>query len=312
MARETLRLIPLYLAVAIASGFVDLRSRSHADQVITAYIPGVIDGTYGAPFVYRVLAPYSVHGLSTLTGFSLSSMSHATRLAWFLLAYIVTHCYLRLWFGRSIAVAGTLLVAALLPMTFTNSWAHPDHIPELALFTLGCYAVAARRDLLFGITLVLATLNRETAVFLVALHAVVGPYDFKRLRLTALFGAIWASLFVGVRLWRGFEAFELWQFKRNLGFLTLLPEAYDPYYRTYGYFWLIVFGPLTYFALRHVSTKPEFARRALLVVPMFVVVAFTMSSIIETRIFTPVFPLVLPAALFSLVGPEQCDRTTTT
>jgi hypothetical protein len=34
-------------------------------------------------------------------------------------------------------------------------------------------------------------------------------------------------------------------------------------------------------------------------------VAFTFSSIIESRIFTPLYPLVLPALMFALFAPER-------
>ena len=62
---------------------------------------------------------------------------------------------------------------------------------------------------------------------------------------------------------------------------------------------------MLYLALRGRASLPLFARRALLVVPCFVAVAFTFSSIIESRIFTPLYPLVLPALMFALFAPER-------
>jgi hypothetical protein len=61
-------------------------------------------------------------------------------------------------------------------------------------------------------------------------------------------------------------------------------------------------GPLLWVALRgRGAQRPLFVRRALWVVPAFVAVAFTISSIIESRIFTPLFPLIVPATISSLV-----------
>ena len=102
------------------------------------------------------------------------------RLCWFLLAWFATHAYLRTWFDVRTSILGTATVAALLPTTYTNSWAHPDHVPELALFTLGCLAAARRDDFWFAVVLLLATLNRETAVFLLPVYLVAAPVTGRR------------------------------------------------------------------------------------------------------------------------------------
>jgi hypothetical protein len=152
-------------------------------------------------------------------------------------------------------------------------------------------------DAAFGVTLGFATLNRETAVFLVLLYLVAAPLTRTRLLKAIGFGAIWAAIFISLRLWLGLEHYDYWQLTRNIGFLGLLPPAYDPYYRAYAWFVLFLFGPLLIVALRALRDQPLFIRRALWVVPAILLVGFTISSIIETRIFTPLFPLIVPAAV---------------
>jgi hypothetical protein len=198
------------------------------------------------------------------------------------------------------AIAGTALVAAGLPLTFTNSWAHPDHVAELALFTLGCLTIARGLDVAFAVTLIFATLNRETAVFLVMLYFVAGPITRERVLKTIGFGAIWAAIFVGLRFWLGLAHYDYWQLTRNIEFLGLLPANYDPYYRAYAWFVVFLFGPLLFVAWRTLREQPLFIRRALWVVPAILLVGFTISSIIETRIFTPLFPLIMPATIAAL------------
>ena len=66
----------------------------------------------------------------------------ALRLIGWFASFAIFYVYLRTWFPMAAAMAGTALVAAGLPLTFTNSWAHPDHVAELALFTLGCLTIA--------------------------------------------------------------------------------------------------------------------------------------------------------------------------
>jgi hypothetical protein len=287
----------VYVTLAVATGFADLRMRTHTDHVVTSYIPAVVAGTEDAPGKYRVFAPFLIDALSRATGASSETTWYVTRLIWIFLAYCVFHVYLRTWFSPSAALAGVSVVAATLPLTFTNSWPHPDSIPELALFTLGAMAIARGRDLLFAVTLACAALNRETSVFLVLLYVVAEPLSRPRFVRAILFGAEWFAIYAGLRALRGLQHYDYWQAARNWAELGLLPPNYDPYYRAYAYFVVVLFGPMIYMALK-AKGAPTFARRALLVVPCFIAVAFIFSSIIESRIFTPLYPLVAPATMF--------------
>jgi hypothetical protein len=296
----------LYVTLAVALGFADVRMRAHTDNVIKSYIPGVVTGTESAPGVYRVLAPFTIDGIARATGASLLAVWYVTRLVFFYTALCVMHVYLRTWFPPGEAFAGVAFTAATFPLTFTNSWPHPDHVPELALFTLGAWAIARRRDASFAVALALAAFNRETSVFLVLLYFVAGPLTISRFARTGLFGMEWFAIYAGLRWARGLHHYEYWQFSRNVADLGLLPAPFDPYYRAYAYFGIALFGPLIYLAVCS-QAAPSFARRALLVVPIFVAVCFTFSNIIESRIFTPLYPLVLPAVLSALYASRRVD-----
>lgn len=299
----------LYITFAVAIGFADLRMRAHTDNVVKNYIPGVVAGTESAPGLYRVLAPFTIDGLARATGVSLFNVWLATRLAFIFAAFCSLHMYLRTWFEPEAALAGVATAAATLPLTFTNSWPHPDHMPELALFTLGAAAIARRRDGFFAIGLALAALNRETSVFLVILYAVAEQWTKPRLLRIAAFGAEWLAIYAGLRALRGLRHYDYWQADRNLTDLGLLPDAFDPYYRAYAYFAFVLFGPMIWLALRP-RTAPLFVRRALLVVPLVGAIAFMFSNIIESRIFTPLYPLVLPGMMFALFEPARVDTVT--
>jgi hypothetical protein len=289
----------LYLTFAVATGFADLRMRAYPQLVVTKFIPDVVAGTEPAPGKYRVLAPFLDHYLAVMTGWSPQTVWHLTRLAWIFLAYCVMHVYLRTWFTPEVALTGVAIVAATLPLTFTNSWAHPDHLPELALFTLGALAIAQRRDAVFALALPLAALNRETSVFLVLLYAVGYPLGRVRMLRTVAFGCEWFAVYAGLRLVRGLSHYDYWQAARNLNDLRVpLPAVYDPYYRGYAYFVVILFGPMLYLALRDRS-GPPFIRRSLIVVPCLLLVGFLFSNIIESRIFTPLYALVIPSTLYA-------------
>ena len=294
----------LYVSLAVATGFADLRMRPHTLNVVK-YISGVVADTEYAPGKYRVLAPFTIDGLATLSGASLEATWYVTRLLVIFLAYLAIHAYLRTWFRPLASMAGVAVTAATLPLTITNSWPHPDAMPELALFALGALAIARRLDVLFAVVLALAAFNRETSVFLVVLYFVAYPLTRDRLVRTAVFGLEWLAIYGGLRLVRGVQHYDYWMAGRNLADLGLLPPNYDPYYRVYAYFALFLFGPLLAIALRRETAAPPFARRALLVIPCFVAVAFMFSSIIESRIFLPLYPLVLPAFMFGVVSGED-------
>jgi hypothetical protein len=299
----------LYVTLAIGVGFADLRMRAHTDTVVKTYIPGVVAGTESAPGVYRVLAPFTIEAVSRATGAPLIDAWYATRLLCIFLALCAMHFYLRTWFPTETALTGAAITAATLPLTFTNSWPHPDHMPELALFTFGAMTIARGADAWFALALAAAAFNRETSAFLVLLYLAAEPPTRPRLLRTAVFGAEWFAIYAGLRYARGLRHYDYLQFWRNVTDLGLLPPAFDPYYRAYAWFGLILFGPLLYFAVRaaRAASAPPFARRALLVVPVFVAVCFTFSSIIESRIFTPLYPLVLPAALAALTAQSRAQ-----
>jgi hypothetical protein len=298
----------LLAIMSVASGFVDLRIRQYPDLPYTKFIPRVVDGTADAPERYRVLVPFTVNWIVDATGAPISAVWHVTRLALFFAAYVIFYSYLRRWFEHTPSLLGTALVAATLPLTFTNSWAHPDHIAELALFTGACAAIAANRAPRVALLLALATLNRETAAFLVPLYLLAAPVSRHRVVVTILLGIEWLAIYAGLRMWRGFVHYDYGQFARNLQYLKLLPAPYDPYARAYAYFGLVLFGGFLWLAFSHSAGRPLFMTRALWIVPMFAGVAFTVSSIVETRIFTPLYALVLPSVIF---GWQKTDKTIT-
>ena len=293
-------LLPLYLAMAAASAFADYRMRAYPERPALEFIPAVVAGTADAPERYRVLVPFAVHAAAGGDRESLQSVWLAARLLSFVAACLALHWYLATWYDAARAAAGTAITMALLPLTFTNSWSHPDHAAELALFTAAAAALARDRFPLFLAVLAVAALNRETAVFLVLLCAALGWRGRGWLPRVAAASVVWGAVYGGLRVWRGWVTYDYWQFGRNVEFLKLLPEGYDPYYRAYAWFFVVGFVPLLVLALRAGPDAPLFARRALLVTPVFVAVAFAFSSIIETRIFTPLFPLMMPAAVAGL------------
>lgn len=292
----------IYLSLAVALGFMDHRVRRFPDHVMTTYVPQVVQGTAEAPGRYRVLAPFLIDAAVRATGAPPMIVFLVLRLSAIYAALVAMHLYLRRWYPSTIAFGGTALLAALLPLTFTNSWAHPDSMVELVLFTAGCTALVARRDGWFLALLILGALNRETSGFLLVLWAwqrLSSEWSRRMLGRVAGVGAAWVAVFAGLRWLRGMAHYDYWMLPTNLAVLAPLPANYDPYVRVSGYMWLALSIPLVALAVsgaRRFGWSSYFGR-TVGVAGLLLVVGFVISSVIESRIFTPLFPLLLPAAL---------------
>lgn len=298
--------LPLYLALATAIGFVDHHVRPLPEHGYTTYVPAVLSGQAEPPGRYRVLAPYVYDRFVRLTGLSPGDGWIVFRWASLLAALLAGHLYFRTWFPTGPAVAGNLLGMALLPLTFTNSWAHPDHLLELGLFTLGCACLARGWHAGFLVVLALGALNRETSAFLLPLALFARPWTTRHLSWTALAVALWMAISLGLRWQFGWVPYNPWQLERNLEFLRAFPLERDLYFRLYPWFFLVLVLPLAALVAVTWARQPRFARVAAgIAAPIVIVACLLYSSLIETRIFTPMIPLLVPATLFAWFPPPE-------
>ena len=115
---------------------------------------------------------------------------------------------------------------------------------------------------------------------------------------------LWLAVTLTLRWQLGMSTYNPWQAPQNLKFLELLPAAYDPYYRAFAWFVVLLGAPLVLLIGRTWPHQPRFTKVATAIVtPAFVLVAFLFSSIIETRIFTPLLPLLIPGVMTALLAP---------
>ena len=297
-----LAILPLYLAIATAIGYVDFHIRREPDLGYTQYSPQVVAGTEDPPGRYRVLAPYAFEAVKRATGLESRDAWIVFRWLSLLAALCCGHLYYRTWFDTAATLTANTLTMALLPLTFTNSWAHPDHFAELVLFTLGCATIARGWTGAFAVVLALNALNRETSAFLVLLYFAASPIGRRHVITTAALGAGFLAITIGLRVSLGWVAYDPWQIGRNLEFLRWFAPGRDLYYRLYPWFFAFLILPLAWLAARSWRTQPRFLRVAsAIVAPAFIVTCFLFSSVIETRIFTPVFPLLVPAVIWGVV-----------
>jgi hypothetical protein len=296
-------LLPLYIALATAMGFADYHTRPYPDLAFTDKVPEILAGKAEPPARYRVLAPWLADRLAHATPFLPVTNWLLYRWLCLFASLLAGHLYFRTWFSSGQAAAGNLLVMALLPLTFTNSWPNPDQFTELALFTFACACIARGWWIAFGLALVANALNRETSAFLVLLWMLARPFGGTHAVRTLAAAAIWLVITVALRWKLGFVPYDPWQIRQNVGWLVPLPAGFPGYKRIYGWFFIILLLPCLQLAWRSAGDAPRVVRMAALVVaPLYLLTGILFSSTIESRIFTAMLPLLVPAALATLFG----------
>jgi len=306
--------LPLYLAMATALGFIDLRIRTSLDTSYTKYVPAVLAGQEPPPAKYRVLAPYVYDKLQHALCMRPDNAWALFRWLCLVAALCAGHLFFRTWFSTGATIAGNAIVAILLPLTFTNSWGHPDDLMELFLFTLGCACLARGWYAAFLAVLAAAAFNRETSFLLVLLFAVAPAARLTAARVRALVvpALVWAFVYVGLRYKLGYVAYDPLQVSGNLSRLFTWPSFAadrDIYYRLYGWFFVILLLAPLAIIVRGWRTQPPFLRGALAIaVPLFVAIGVVFSSVMEPRIFTPLLPLLAAGVLATVFVPEAEAR----
>ncbi len=165
----------------------------------------ILDHTAGAPYQYRVLAPYAMSLVTSPANegawFSVALVIHA---ACFAVIYTSLNLWLRRWGSDGAAMAGMVLMALLLAFAFHQYPLSPNSIIELALMC--ATLVLWKRFWLVALMVILASFNRETGVLLVAIYALLNAADYRTrgfyMRTLTLAG-LWAVITAGLHITLG-------------------------------------------------------------------------------------------------------------
>lgn len=156
----------------------------------------ILANTAPAPFRYRVLSP-AIMGIIAQPDnhgawFSASLTVH---LICFMVIYVALYMWLRPIIGDGRALAALAIMALLSAFAFHFYYLTPSSIIEVALLCLTL--VSWRR---FGVMLVLVvigSLNRESALLLVAVYAVLSGWNKRN---TAILFAVWGVITAALHL----------------------------------------------------------------------------------------------------------------
>jgi hypothetical protein len=284
-------LVLVYLGLGMASALVWARIADM--QRLPSWHLEMIGGYAPAPNQYRPLTPWLAEWLRlTLPGGNLYT-------AYLLLRGIVTGVglwlfdrYLRVWFSPAAAAAGAFCLGAILPFTYFRVVQESDPI-NLLVFVLAFWALARERDLALIPLVVVGTLNREAAALIPALYLVTkwgrrpaGELAWKTAVLGATWGAVYGTMLAGYGRRSYYCDVVMWQ--RNA-------ESWVPSVHV-----LLVFGAMWVLAFLGARRGPTVLRRALWLLPPYVVLHYVVAMVQEVRLFLPFAPVIIPLSWWVL------------
>jgi hypothetical protein len=258
--------------------------------------------TAETPYQHRVLMPSILRGLElagVLRAFGATLEDGARALDVVLvvaLFYAMRTLLARFVPGPSQPTLWAALALYALPFLYVvpRYWAYwyTWDVPAVLFTTLGVLWIRERRWAAYYWLLPLATLNRETTAFLVAVFALTQFGELKP-------ASYLLHLATQAAIWLGIVGLIQYTFARNegLGFFFSGALKYNWSLSGEGGRWAtlaLVYGclwiPLALLA-RHVDDA--FVRRALPVVPVYFAIAYCMAQFDEVRIYGEMLPLVI-------------------
>jgi hypothetical protein len=272
-----------------ASKFLDLHQR-------------IIDHTAPSPYAYRVLVPEFVRGVAHGLNLVLHNQHKANIGAYaafdfaaIAVSLIAIYLLLRGEFPETTAIVGLVLAGLSMMIAFEEN--QPWSFLEPGMFAFGLLWFRQGRYWLILPLIALATLNRETSIFLVLILGLAAYRSANQQRKLLWVGAclvIWAGVYGAVRALIGTHPHEYsirvyaWANFRPLS-LVLTPLR-D--FLFLGPFWLV--------AWRGWRIAPTWLRQAAFAFPVFLVVAAPWSLWWEVRLWTPFYCIFLPLVLYGL------------
>ncbi|MEJ5241527.1 MAG: hypothetical protein WHS87_10055 [Anaerolineales bacterium] len=172
----------------------------------------IIQGSAPSPYRYRVLLPFAAElAIRTiLTNFG-EEMAFFLAYAFYqwiaiLLSLVTLFFWLRFWFENEPALIGVLFAASTMPIAFQDHYFQPWSLLEPALFSFALIAIRREKFWILAILVFLASLNRETAVFLPLTFLAIKWENNQKRQSLLQFGyllLIWSVTFWGLRYLRG-------------------------------------------------------------------------------------------------------------
>ena len=254
----------------------------------------VIAGTFVSPDQYRILTYLLAESLVRL-GLPIHSAHEVWRVIFTSSSLYVFYRYLRGWFAPLVAVLGTFMLAAAIPLTYVYYMMQVTDPLNMLVFFLAFWVMRAGKDPWLVPLVGVGMLNRESPVVIPVFYLAVRWGRPWRTWLAVLVAssALAVMVYFGLRLYYGprppccstdpiehlLVNFTDW--RAYLDSISVLNIA----------LWA---GWLGW------QRRPEFLRRLALILPLFLLPYLMFGTVREARYYLPVLAILIPMALFYL------------
>ena len=274
-------------------------------EAVSPYINGVLNRTYPGPFVYRVLIPLIEKTINDLfISFSLSNIDFFLKIILLVICQLSFYFYLRFFFPLFIALAGVLLLDVYIGFTLSSligqTVVETMDLFNLLIFTLGLIFLLKDKFLLLCITLFIGTFNRETTWLFLPIIIVFDFYS-KRKMLRTMFAFVAISIpFFGLRLLINPMSADWFTLKGIVANIPFLDDTTHLKAIVANIKFFIMLGPLLIISLYRFREHPFFLKASSSVTPVFILIHYVFGTIIETRLWMPLFVILIPLLIDSL------------
>ena len=256
-------------------------------------------GTAATPYQYRVLVPWiAAHTADASDAAALQRRYLQIEFLALLAIGFGFWRYLRRFVPARTADVAAPAIFILLPFNYRLQDVYPYDLMAMAFTVIGLILISERRFLWYYPLFVLATLNRETSLFL-ALAMAVTWYSRQPRWQTYLHLASQGVIWLAIKwfLYRAFRdnpqvGFGLFlpQLKMNAVLVLQLPLVAATALSTWGFLWVPVVA-------RFNRIRAPELRQTLFLVPLYVAAMLVVGVMTETRIYGEMLPIVAAGAL---------------
>jgi hypothetical protein len=318
--RQRLALLFIFAGTAVMISIIDrapmhLQSRFpevRIQEEFQEYLDGVIDQTLAGPYVYRIFVPYLIFTLhKSLPLINAQMWDFGLKLLILTFCQLVFFKYLRSFYSGMAAFAGVLWFDILIGVSLFHiqgpSVIETADLMNVLMFSLALYAIYRDRFILLCAVLFVGTFNRETTWILLPiffLHEWFGTRAWRRLLVAV---AAVALPYFGLRaliaspttIWFLTEDIRL-----NVPFLS---PQHTWVAIVANLHLLFLLGPLVVLGIHRFREHPVFLRLASAMAPLFIIIHYIVGAIRETRLWMPLYLLLIPLALDNLIKLLQSD-----
>ena len=316
--RELLVLGPVYFFLSLTNLILKLRETA-------AWTNGVLVNDHNTLLafqyynneqsrLFQFLIPEFLHQMFSL---SIVSSYALARLLFVFMAFLVFHLFLRKWFNQAASIAGVLILSGSMAITFLVGDLQESAPLLMLLFVLGLWAIREKRDVLFGVLLLLGGgLTNETMLVLGA------GYFFYRLpsaRARDIFRTGFRTALVALPALLTQSVIRY--INRNqphLGGAYHLPEnllgiwdemqhPVETLFQGKYIYPFLIFSIFWIYAVLGYPKSPRFLRSVFWLVPLFLTANMITGGISESRQMIPLAFILIPMSLFFIFpnsGPE--------